>query len=50
MLEDNAIAERMLQIQHTTSQNCHVDELSNVKDEEGNYRKMRISYSDRTGS
>ena len=47
MLEDNAIAEKILQIQHTTSKSCHVDELSNVKDEEGNYRKMRIVYSDR---
>jgi hypothetical protein len=47
MLEDNAIANKILQIQHTTSKSCHVDELSNVKDEEGNYRKMRIVYSDR---
>ena len=47
MLEDNAIANKILQIQHTTSKSCHVDELSNAKDEEGNYRKMRIVYNDR---
>lgn len=47
MLDDNAIGEKILQIQHTTSKSCHVDELSNVKDEEGNYRKMRIVYSER---
>lgn len=47
MLHDNAIGEKILQIQHTSSKSCNVDELSNVKDEEGNYRQMRIVYSER---
>jgi hypothetical protein len=41
------IAEKILVIHHTTSKRCGVEELSDVKDENGNYRKMKISFQDR---
>lgn len=34
-------------IHHTTSKNCGPEELSDVKDENGNYRKLRIMFKDR---
>jgi len=50
MLKDDAIAQKILQIQHTTSKNCGVDELSNVEDEQGSYHKMKIVFKERTTS
>lgn len=42
LLVEKKIAERVLVIHHTTSGRCGVDELSDVKDEDGNFRRLRI--------
>jgi hypothetical protein len=47
-LVEYKIAEKVLIIHHTTSKRCGVDELSDVKDENGDYRKLKITFSDRT--
>ena len=47
LLVEKKIAERVLVIHHTTSGSCGVDELSDVKDEEGVFRKLRIQFKDR---
>lgn len=39
---------KVLIIEHTTSKKCSAEEPSNVKDEEGNYRPLRVSFSSRT--
>ena len=44
------IAEKILVIHHTTSKRCGVNELSDVKDENGKYRKMKIIFQDRNCS
>ena len=41
------IAEQVLIIHHTTSIRCADDELSDVKDEDGNYRLLKIKFADR---
>lgn len=47
LIEKN-IAEKVLIVHHTTSKRCADDELSDVKDEDGNYRKLKIKFSDRS--
>ena len=48
LLVESNISESSLIIHHTTSGRCGVDELSDVKDDKGNYRKLRILFKDRT--
>ena len=42
LLIEKKIADDVLVIHHTTSGKCGVDELSDVKDEDGHFRKLRI--------
>jgi len=40
--------EKVLVVHHTTSKSCHDQELSYVKDENGEFRKLKIKFSDRS--
>jgi len=46
-LIENSIAEKVLIVHHTTSKRCGADDLSDVKDDNGDYRKLKISLMDR---
>jgi len=46
-LIENSIAEKVLIVHHTTSKRCGADDLSDVKDDNGDYRKLKISFLDR---
>lgn len=41
------IAEKILVVHHTTSKRCGENELSNVKDENGDFRKLKIRFQER---
>jgi len=47
-LIENSIAEKVLIIHHTTSKRCGADDFSDVKDDDGDYRKLKISFTDRS--
>ena len=47
-LTEKDFTSKVLFIHHTTSKKCPVDELSQIKDEDGNFRLLRIKISDRT--
>ena len=47
LLIEMKIADDVLMIHHTTSSKCGVDELSDVKDQNVNFRKLRIQFKDR---
>lgn len=46
-LIEKEVTERVLIIKHTTSKKCKVEELSDVLDEEGNFRPLKIVYGTR---
>lgn len=48
MLTEREFCKRVLIIQHTTSKKAREHELSFVKDETGEYRPLRILFSNRT--
>lgn len=48
VLIEKRFYKRVMIVNHTTSLKCIKDELSNVKDEAGEYRLMRIFFKDRT--
>ncbi len=46
-LIEKKISEKVLIVHHTTSKRCGDDELTDVKDENGEFRKLKIRFSDR---
>ena len=46
-LLEEKFTEKVLIIQHTTSKKCGVNELSSEKNEEGDYRPLKVSFKDR---
>jgi len=46
-LIEKKISEKVLIVHHTTSKRCGDDELTDVKDENGDFRKLRVKFSDR---
>lgn len=47
-LIDPEVTERVLIVKHTSSKKCHEDELSTVMDENGDYRPLKVKFSERT--
>jgi len=47
-LIEHSFAEKVLVVHHTTSKRCSVNDLSDVKDDNGDYRKLKISFTDRS--
>ena len=47
-LVEKKFYKRVLLIKHTTSKKCQAGELSTVKDEEGDFRPLRVSFASRT--
>ena len=47
LMVEAGIADEALKIHHTTSGKCGLNELSDVQDEHGNFRKLRIQFKDR---
>lgn len=46
-LIEKKISEKVLIVHHTTSKRCGDDELTDVKDENGDFRKLRVKFLDR---
>ena len=46
-LIEKKISEKVLIVHHTTSKRCGDNELTDVKDENGDFRKLRVKFSDR---
>jgi hypothetical protein len=47
-MTEKKFCKRIFIIHHTTSKKCKEGELSDVKDENGNYRPLRVTMSSRT--
>ena len=45
---DSEVSKKILRIRHTTSTSCGVEELTDIKDENNNFRPLRIQFSSRT--
>ena len=49
-LIEKEVTEQVLVIKHTTSKKCKLDELTDVRDEDGNFRPRKIEFSKRDGT
>lgn len=49
-LIEKEVTEKVLVIKHTTSKKCKVEEMSDVLDEEGNLRPLKIVFGTREGT
>lgn len=49
-LIEKEVTERVLVIRHTSSKKCKDNELSTVKDENGDFRPLKVKYGDREGT
>lgn len=47
-LIESEVTERVLVVKHTTSKKCKDGEFSTVEDENGEFRPLRVKFSDRT--
>ena len=47
---EKEFTKKVLVVQHTTSKKCKLEELSQVKDEDGNFRPLKIEFKSRSCS
>lgn len=45
---EKEFTKKVLVVQHTTSKKCKLEELSQVKDEDGNFRPLKIEFKSRS--
>ena len=48
MLVEKKFYKRVIVINHTTSKKCRLEELSTVKDDDGERRPLRVTFESRT--